>query len=152
MYCNRANQSVHGEDVERGIHAASALAIPEGLDAIALKRPDGRAPTLRLRRTAFIRLFPWLLSVLSIASGSNLLFAADKSAVGPSAISVPKGPGSIEGLGESFQPSLNTGTASYGIGLQVPPGTAGHGPGVRLSYEGGGGNGPLGIGWNLPYS
>jgi YD repeat-containing protein len=93
-----------------------------------------------------------LFLFLSVLSCSNLLFAADKSAVGPSAISVPKGPGSIEGLGESFQPSLNTGTANYGVGLQVPPGTAGHAPSLRLSYEGGGGNGPLGIGWDLPYA
>src|SRR5262245_15716859 len=83
-------------------------------------------------------------------SCANVVIAADKSAVGPSAISVPKGPGSIEGLGESFQPSLNTGTAKYGIGIKVPPGTAGHAPSVSLSYEGGGGNGPLGIGWDLP--
>ncbi len=76
--------------------------------------------------------------------------AADKSGVSPGAISLPKGPGSIEGLGESFQPSLNTGTAKYGIGLKLPPGVAGHAPGLSLSYEGGGGNGPLGYGWSLP--
>lgn len=85
-----------------------------------------------------------------LLSCANAAFAADKSAVGPSAISVPKGPGSIEGLGESFQPSLNTGTAKYGVGIKVPPGTAGHGPKLSLSYEGGGGNGSLGIGWDLP--
>src|SRR5262245_63706668 len=76
--------------------------------------------------------------------------AADKNGVSPNSISVPKGPGSIEGLGESFQPSLNTGTAKYGISIKVPPGTAGHSPSISLSYEGGGGNGPLGIGWALP--
>ena len=63
---------------------------------------------------------------------------------------MPKGPGSIEGLGESFQPTLNTGTAGYGIGLSLPPGTAGHQPALRLRYEGGGGNGVLGYGWSLP--
>src|SRR2546428_9894348 len=76
--------------------------------------------------------------------------AADKSGVGPNTISLPKGPGSIEGLGESFQPTLNTGTAKYGVALKVPPGTAGHAPTLSLSYEGGGGNGPLGFGWSLP--
>ena len=45
--------------------------------------------------------------------------AADKSGVSPNSISLPKGPGSIEGLGESFQPTLNTGTAQYGITLNV---------------------------------
>ena len=76
--------------------------------------------------------------------------AADKNGVAPGAISLPKGPGSIEGLGESFQPSLNTGTAKYGIGLKLPPGVAGPTPTLGLSYEGGGGNGPLGYGWSLP--
>ena len=74
---------------------------------------------------------------------------ADKSGVSPNTISVPKGPGSIEGLGDSFQPTLNTGTAKYGFGLKVPPGTAGQHPEVHLSYEGGGGNGPLGYGWQI---
>src|SRR5262245_54437291 len=83
---------------------------------------------------------PWLwyfFAVFVCFVSSNCL-AADKSAVGPSAISVPKGPGSIEGLGESFQPSLNTGTAKYGIGIKMPPGPGGHAPQLGLSYEGGG--------------
>lgn len=75
--------------------------------------------------------------------------AADKSGVSPNSISLPKGPGSIEGLGDSFQPTLNTGTAKYGIGIKLPPGTAGHQPSLALSYDGGGGNGPLGYGWSL---
>ena len=73
--------------------------------------------------------------------------AADKNGVSPNTISLPKGPGSIEGLGESFQPSLNTGTAKYSVALKVPPGTASHAPSLRLTYEAGAGNGPLGYGW-----
>src|SRR5439155_23123366 len=63
------------------------------------------------------------------------------------------GPGSIEGLGESFEPMLNTGTAKYGLNLKVPPGPAGHAPGVALSYESGRGNGPVGFSWglNIPF-
>ena len=75
---------------------------------------------------------------------------ADKNGVAPGTISLPKGPGSIEGLGESFQPTLNTGTARSGIGFKLAPGTAGHTPKLGLSYEGGGGNGPVGYGWSLP--
>jgi RHS repeat-associated protein len=77
-------------------------------------------------------------------------FAADKSGVSPNTISLPKGPGSIEGLGESFQPTLNTGTAKHAVAIKVSPGTAGHAPDLKLAYEGGGGNGPLGFGWQLP--
>src|SRR5438094_8057121 len=92
---------------------------------------------------------------LVIAAGIGLALTSparsdDKSGVSPNSISLPKGPGSIEGLGESFQPSLNTGTAKHGISLKLPPGVAGHAPALGLSYEGGGGNGSLGYGWSLP--
>jgi RHS repeat-associated protein len=76
--------------------------------------------------------------------------AADKNGVSPNAISLPSGPGSIEGLGDSFQPALNSGTMRHGLSLQLPSGTAGHAPAVHLTYEGGQGNGPLGFGWSLP--
>src|SRR4051812_22016151 len=84
-----------------------------------------------------------------LLSGALRCLAADKSGVGPNTISLPKGPGSIEGLGESFQPSLNTGTAKYGVTLKLPPGTAGHMPSLGLAYDGGGANGPFGFGWSL---
>src|SRR5262245_22625497 len=85
--------------------------------------------------------------ILLVAAGVTI--AADKSGVSPNTISLPKGPGSIEGLGESFQPTLNTGTAKYALGIRLPPGTAGHQPSLSLSYEGGGGNSQLGCGWSL---
>lgn len=96
----------------------------------------------------FVRRLP-LLGFLLLA-GAGRLPAADKSGVSPNTISLPKGPGSIEGLGEAFQPTLNTGTAKYSVKLALPPGTAGHVPNVTLNYEGGGGNGCLGLGWSLP--
>src|SRR6516225_6081054 len=90
--------------------------------------------------------------VLSLFLCGARSHAADKSGVGANAISLPKGPGAIEGLGESFQPHLNTGTASSGLTFRLPPGTAGHTPALSLSYEGGSGNGPLGFGWALSMS
>jgi len=75
--------------------------------------------------------------------------APDKSGVKPTALSLPSGPGSIEGLGESFEPRLNSGTSTYSVKIAVPPGVAGHGPELALSYDSGAGNGPLGIGWSL---
>ncbi|MBI2926735.1 MAG: VCBS repeat-containing protein [Verrucomicrobia bacterium] len=100
------------------------------------------APSIRIRTL--------LAMAIPLSLCLRPCLAADKSGVSPNSISLPKGPGSIEGLGESFQPNLNTGTAKYGIGLSLPPGTAGHQPSLSLSYEGGGGNGVLGYGWSLP--
>ncbi|HXI53371.1 MAG TPA: SpvB/TcaC N-terminal domain-containing protein, partial [Candidatus Saccharimonadales bacterium] len=121
-------------------------------DARAARVPPLAAPPmftrLRLvsRRARGSAAFGLLLSVLlSLAAP-----AADKNGASPNAITLPSGPGSIEGLGESFQPALNSGTMRYSIGLQLPPGTAGHTPALQFTYEGGQGNGPLGYGWSLP--
>jgi RHS repeat-associated protein len=90
------------------------------------------------------------MALLFLGAGACFsALAADKSGVTPTAISLPAGPGSIEGLGESFQPTLNTGTAKYSVPLTIPPGTAGHAPELALRYDGGGANGPLGFGWSL---
>lgn len=69
--------------------------------------------------------------------------------VGGGAVSLPTGSGSIEGLGESFQPSMSTGTVSHGFPLSSLVGTHGMSPQLSLVYEGGGGNGVLGLGWGL---
>ena len=94
-------------------------------------------------------LLPAAAALLLLAWAGAPAAAQDKSGVGSGAISVPSGPGSLEGLGESFQPSLNSGTAKYEVKLQVPPGPVGFEPVLRLVYESGNGNGPLGIGWDL---
>lgn len=77
--------------------------------------------------------------------------AIDKSGVSPNTISLPKGPGSIEGLGESFQPTLNTGTAKYQVPIKLPQ--ACYVPELSLYYNAGFGNSPFGFGWhiNVPY-
>ncbi len=73
----------------------------------------------------------------------------DKSGVSPQVISLPSGPGSIEGLGESFEPDLSTGTGSYSVKFTVAPGVAGFQPDLALIYNGGNANGPWGMGWRL---
>jgi len=73
----------------------------------------------------------------------------DKNGVSPNAISRPSGPGSLEGLGDAFQPALNTGTAKYRIRFTLPTGVAGLTPELALQYDSGQGYGPAGIGWAL---
>ena len=95
-----------------------------------------------------------MVTVLCGASSISFgLPAADKSGVNPTVLSLPSGPGSVEGLGESFEPQYNTGTATYAIKLKSPPGVNGHQPELVLRYNAGKGNGPYGIGWfiDLPY-
>ena len=93
----------------------------------------------------------WLLLLCIFFSvfSSSALAGKDKSGVSPQAISLPSGPGSIEGLGESFEPQLNSGTVSYRIPFKTLPGRAGFQPELAISYNGGSGNTEVGLGWAL---
>jgi RHS repeat-associated protein len=92
-------------------------------------------------------LLVWVLAVHSIAADS------DKSGVKPTSISLPGGPGSVEGLGESFEPQLNSGTFVYRVPLKLPLVRGDVSPQLVLDYNSGYGNGWLGMGWrlNLPH-
>src|SRR5687768_13016342 len=82
---------------------------------------------------------------------ASLWISSSASAAGtePSKISLPAGPGSIEGLGRDFVPSLSSGGASYGVDIAVPPAAGGFGPKLTLEYDSGGGVTELGIGWRI---
>lgn len=90
-----------------------------------------------------------LIPVVLFCVLTSPAIAIDKSGVAPETLSLPKGPGSIEGLGPSFEPMLNTGAANYSVPLQVPPGVNGHQPNLAFQYNSGLGNGQFGIGWTL---
>src|SRR5258707_7233235 len=64
-------------------------------------------------------------------------------------ISLPKGGGAIQGIGEKFAANPVTGTGSMTIPIATSPGRAGFGPQLSLSYDSGSGNGPFGFGWSL---
>ncbi len=63
-------------------------------------------------------------------------------------LSLPKGGGAIQGIGETFQASEFTGTAS----LSIPIGSSscrGFEPKISVDYSSGSGNGSFGLGFNL---
>lgn len=106
-----------------------------------------------------VKVINYLIPVLGLAvlfGWTSSVYADEregKSGVTPQVISLPSGPGSLEGLGESFEPDLSTGTASYPVELQVPPGVNGLQPELRLTYSGGKGATLFGMAWslNIPY-
>src|SRR4051794_29331206 len=90
----------------------------------------------------------WVAALsISVVLDASAQPVPDKTGTSPSVLSLPSGPGSIEGLGKSFQPLLNTGGASFTIPIEVPLGPAGWAPAVSLSYHSGQGNSALGQGW-----
>ncbi len=106
--------------------------------------------SLRPTRSTRLRIVMVGAVLLSLAPFvPALAVGGNKSGVEPQVLSLPSGPGSIEGLGESFEPQLNTGTAAYRVDLQVSPGVKGHQPDLALLYDGGYGNSILGVGWRL---
>src|SRR5262245_47260235 len=75
---------------------------------------------------------------------------SQKSATTSSAvISLPKGGGALQGIGEKFAPDLHTGTGNFTVPIALPPGRNGLEPHVDLEYSTGSGNGPFGLGWSL---
>ncbi len=74
---------------------------------------------------------------------------ADKSGVTSQAISIPKGAGKIEGMGESFSAQLSTGIATFTIPFALPSARGGSQPSLTLSYSSSSGHGVAGVGWEL---
>lgn len=107
----------------------------------------------RIRRTGPLpRRWSGYLSCL-LFSGSFLVagpVAADKSGVTPNRLNLPDGPGSLPGVGENVEMSLNMGLMVYQVPLKVPAGYSGATPSLALVYNSGAGSTALGIGWNLP--
>lgn len=84
---------------------------------------------------------------LSMANSSSRS-SSDSSASLPS-ITLPKGGGSIGGMGEKFMVNAADGTGSVTIPISTSPSRGGFNPALSLNYNSGNGNGPFGLGWSL---
>ena len=74
---------------------------------------------------------------------------SNKSGTSSQVISLPKGGGALQGIGEKFSPDLFTGTGNFTVPIALPPGRNGFQPELNLVYSTGNGNGPFGLGWSL---
>lgn len=64
-------------------------------------------------------------------------------------VSLPEGPGSLEGVGDNVSVDPNMGLMRYGVPVNVPAGFAGVTPELSLSYSSGGASSIVGVGWSL---
>ena len=74
---------------------------------------------------------------------------AEKGSASVPKISLPKGGGAIRDIGEKFDVSPTTGTASFSVPIATSSGRSGFGPQLSVSYNSGSGNGPFGLGWGF---
>ena len=93
-----------------------------------------------------------LAAVGAILLAATNSMAQDRSGVGPTVITLPKGPGTVSGLAGTSRENLNAGTFGHEIGIEVPPNAAGFIPEIALRYDSGSGCSPFGLGWSCePY-
>jgi RHS repeat-associated protein len=64
-------------------------------------------------------------------------------------VSLPEGPGSLEGIGDNVSVDANMGLMHHSVPIVVPEGFPGVTPSLALSYSSGGGNSLCGVGWSL---
>lgn len=74
--------------------------------------------------------------------------AADQKKIQASKLSLPKGGGAIQGMGETFQANEFSGTGNLSVPIFASPCRA-FTPQLSLSYSSGSGNGPWGMGFSL---
>jgi RHS repeat-associated protein len=72
-----------------------------------------------------------------------------QTGVSDSRVSLPDGPGSLEGMGENVDLDPNMGVMSYSVPIQVPQGFPSTTPQLSLNYNSGGGSSVVGMGWSM---
>lgn len=70
------------------------------------------------------------------------------SVAGPAISTLPKGGGTLQGMGESFAAQAFSGTASFSLPFEATP-CRGHAPSIGVNYSSGQGNGVCGMGTSI---
>ena len=89
----------------------------------------------------------WLCAAM-LVGGPNV--ARAQTGVSDDRVSLPEGPGSLEGVGENVEIDPNMGTMHYAYKISVPKGYPNMTPSVDLSYNSGAGGSVVGMGWSMP--
>ncbi|MCA9518227.1 MAG: VCBS repeat-containing protein, partial [Myxococcales bacterium] len=106
------------------------------------------APT-RPRRHGLAPSARWALPLALAATALILCPARAQTGVSDDRVSLPNGPGSLDGLGENVGVNANMGTMSWSVPVAVPAGFRGLTPSLDLTYSSGGGGSVVGMGWSL---
>jgi len=77
--------------------------------------------------------------------------AMAQTGVSDDRVSLPDGPGSLEGIGENVDVDPNMGLMSHQVKIQVPPGYPNMTPQAALNYSSGAGGGVAGMGWMFEF-
>lgn len=93
-----------------------------------------------------------VLTSLVCAVVSKPARADDKSGLSPSRIVLPRGPGSLGGIGENVEPNLSMGLMRHVVRIDLPHGYGALTPSLDLAYSSGAPAAETGIGWMLPVS
>ena len=83
-----------------------------------------------------------LVTAFAVRASAQLGVSADR-------VSLPDGPGTLEGVGENVEIDPNMGTMRYDVPIRVPAGHRGMTPTLSFSYNSSRGSSELGMGWAL---
>ena len=117
-------------------------------DQVSL-RNGGGARLLRRQGTRWVPFCGFGFLLLLTLTPRPLDAASISSDARASVLALPAAPGSVRGLADAANLQAFTGQVDFRVPLDLPEGIQGQRPNLALEYDGGLGNGPLGLGWHL---
>ncbi|MCP4503212.1 MAG: hypothetical protein GY822_25020 [Deltaproteobacteria bacterium] len=89
------------------------------------------------------------VAALVVAALFSVAPSHAQTGVSDDRVSLPDGPGSLDGIGDNTSVDQNMGQMTTSVKVKVPGGYAGLTPEISLGYSSGGGSGTIGIGWSM---
>lgn len=80
---------------------------------------------------------------------AHAVSAHAQTGVSDDRVSLPEGPGSLEGVGDNATINPNMGSMNFSIPIDVPAGFPGVTPSLGIDYDSSGPSGVVGMGWDM---